>query len=297
MNLRSIDLNLLVVLDALLEEAHVSRAAARIGLSQPAASNALERCRHIFADPLLERRKGGMALTPKAESLRAPLKDALAGLSAVLTQPETDLTTLDQTVRLIMADLPAAIIAGALYARLAETAPNLSLAIHPWRSAGAALDALEAGTSDLAVSAIPEPGKHLRREELLREHYVVAMRREHPAAGDFSLARWLAFPHLVISAEGRMHGALDEALARRKLERHIGASVPSFTLAADIVLKTDLIGMLPSRAVPFEQRNEFAVFDPPIPVDGFALHLAWHARRDQDLATQHVGALIRKLLQ
>ena len=73
MNLRSIDLNLLVILDALLDEAHVSRAAAKLNLSQPATSSALDRCRHLFADPLLERGKGGMRLTPKAEALRDPL--------------------------------------------------------------------------------------------------------------------------------------------------------------------------------------------------------------------------------
>ena len=112
MNLRGVDLNLLVVLDALLEEAHVSRAAERLGLSQPATSSALDRCRHLFGDRLLERAAGSMRLTPKAEALRPRLKDALAGVVDVLAPPEVPLADLRQTVRLLMADNLAALLLG-----------------------------------------------------------------------------------------------------------------------------------------------------------------------------------------
>ncbi|WP_198148023.1 LysR family transcriptional regulator [Elstera litoralis] len=131
MNLRTIDLNLLVILDALLDEAHVSRAADRLGLSQPATSAALERCRHLFADPLLERGKAGMRATPKAEALRAPIKSLLADIQGLVNPPETDLATLRQTIRIIMADHPAAMIVGPLHHRLSKTAPGLDLVIQP----------------------------------------------------------------------------------------------------------------------------------------------------------------------
>ena len=111
MNLRSIDLNLLVVLDALLDEAHVSRAAARLNLSQPATSSALDRCRHLFGDPVLERGKGGMQLTPKAEALRDPLKNLLVGIAAVVDAPEEQLSEIRQTVRITTADHPGILIA------------------------------------------------------------------------------------------------------------------------------------------------------------------------------------------
>ena len=118
MNLRSIDLNLLVILDALLDEAHVSRAAARLNLSQPATSSALDRCRHLFGDPLLERGKGGMRLTARAQALRDPLKNLLAGIAAVVDAPEDPLAAIRQTVRIITADHPGILIA----------TPNLTVA-------------------------------------------------------------------------------------------------------------------------------------------------------------------------
>ena len=104
MNLRSIDLNLLVVLDALLDEAHVSRAAQRVALSQPATSSALERCRYLFKDPLLVRSTGLMKLTPKAQSLRAPIKQALQGVVSVFKAPDIDLRALSGNVRVGLAD-------------------------------------------------------------------------------------------------------------------------------------------------------------------------------------------------
>jgi len=296
MNLRSIDLNLLVVLDALLDEAHVSRAAARLGLSQPAASSALERCRQLFNDPLLTRGAGGMKLTPRAEALRAPLKDALAGIRRAVAPPEPDLKSLRQIVRIVIADYPAAIIAGPLVHNLAASAPGVDIVLQPWRSAEAALNDLEAGSTDLAVSVFPAGASWLRRILLLEERYRIVMRKDHPAAADFNLERWLDFPHLIVSGRGERHGALDEELVRRGLERRVGIVVPSFMLAAPVLEDTDLIAMLPSRCIK-DDAGAFAVFDPPLPVPGFPLHLARHKRSDSDPVLEHVSELITKLVR
>ncbi|MEK1852163.1 MAG: LysR family transcriptional regulator [Phyllobacterium sp.] len=297
MNLRSVDLNLLVVLDALLDEAHVSRAADRLGLSQPATSSALERCRQLFNDPLLERGRGMMRLTPKAESLRVPIKNLLAGVEAVLDPPATDLATLHQTVRIVMADHPAVVIVGALHQELAKSAPGIDLVILSWHGADDALDGLAKGTIDLAASVFPKIDVSFRRHELLEEHYVVMMRKDHPAAASFNLERWLAFPHVLVSGRGKTRGALDEALAIHGRERRIGIVVPSFLMVPPLLAESDLIVMMPSLCVPKNAGNSFALFEPPIPVDGFALHLAWHVRRDQDPAVQHVASIIKRLLE
>lgn len=296
MNLRSIDLNLLVVLDTLLDEAHVSRAAERLGLSQPAASSALERCRHLFRDPLLKRGKGSMTLTPKAQALRASVKRLLADVVAVLDPPKIALADLRQTVRIVTSDLPAAIIAGPLHRMLAETAPGMEVVIEPWTGASAALEALGKGSADLALSVFPEPDEMFRRETLLNETYVVMMRRDHPAAKDFDLDNWLAYPHVLVSGRGQTRGALDEALAAHGRSRRIAIVVPSFLLVPSLLDGSDLIVMLPSRCVPKDSAARFAVFEPPIPVEGFPLHLAWHARRDGDLGVQHVAGIIRASL-
>lgn len=154
-DLRSIDLNLLVILDALLSEAHVTRAAARLGLSQPATSSALDRLRHLFGDRLLERGRGGMRLTPAAEALRPALAAALASVRAVLHAPAPDLATVRQIVRLVMADAPAAALAAGLHKRLAATAPGVTLAVLPWRGAADAVGQLTRGEADLVASVLP----------------------------------------------------------------------------------------------------------------------------------------------
>lgn len=296
MNLRSIDLNLLVVLDALLDEAHVSRAAERIGLSQPAMSSALERCRHLFADRLLERGAGGMVLTPKAQALAEPVKQILAAMAALLDRSEPELATIRQTVRVVMADLPAVAIGSALHRRLTQTAPNITVAIIPWHGAAAALDGLGRGSIDLAVSVFPKVDPDFTRRELLQERYRVAMRRDHPAADTFDLDRWLTYPHVLVSGRGDTHGPLDEALARIGRIRQVGMVVPSFIMALPLLAESDMIGLLPSRCLPERVRSEIVAFEPPIAVEGFPLHSAWHKRRAADPAVQHVARLIEDLV-
>lgn len=296
MNLRGVDLNLLVILDALLDEAHVSRAATRLGLSQPAASSALERCRHMFGDRLLERAPGGMRPTPKALALREPLRLALSGVTSVLDAQPPKLSELRQTIRIETADLPGAVIAPGLYAELSRTAPGLDLVMHPWRGAQAAMDAMARGEIDLAISVLPPAGAAFRRREVFRETYVVAMRRDHPAAAGFDLDQWLAYPHILISSAGETYGPLDEALEALGRSRRIGFVVSSFLMAPSLLLASDLIAMLPSRCVPAKSADQFSVFAPPIPVEGFPLHVGWHARRDEDLAVRHVAELIERLL-
>ncbi len=296
MNLRSVDLNLLVVLDALLDEAHVSRAAERIGLSQPAMSSALERCRHLFGDRLLERGAGGMVLTPKAQALAGPVKEVLAGMVALLGKDEPDLASIRQTVRVVMADHPAVVIAPALHRRLAQTAPGLTIAVMPWHGAAAALDGLGRSSIDLAVSVFPSVDADFTRRELLQERYRVAMRRDHPAAGAFDLERWLAHPHVLVSGRGDTRGPLDEALARIGRARHVGMVVPSFIMVPPLLAETDMIGLLPSRCLPERVRGEIVAFEPPISVEGFPLHSAWHKRRAGDPAVQHVARLIEELV-
>jgi len=295
MNLRAVDLNLLVVLDALLDEAHVSRAANRIGLSQPAMSNALERCRYLFKDPLLERGQGGMQPTPKAESLREPLKNLLAEISSILNPPQIDLSTIRQSVSVLLPDMSSRILLKPLQDELARTAPGVMLVVQPWRGAAAALELLAKGKVDLAVSVFPDIEEPFRRVELFFEQYRVVMRKTHPAARHFTLDQWLAYPHVVVSGRGDTKGNLDEVLQKHGRTRQVGIVVPSFLVVPSLLNDSDLIAMLPSRCTP-DDDLAFACFDPPLAVTGFPLHLAWHKRRDHDPAIQHVASLIQEIL-
>ncbi|RFZ89282.1 LysR family transcriptional regulator [Shinella sp. WSJ-2] len=296
MNLRSVDLNLLVILDALLDEAHVSRAAAKLNLSQPATSSALDRCRHLFGDPLLERGKGGMRLTPKAESLRDPLKALLVGIAAVVDAPEEPLAEIRQTVRILTADFPGILIAGALHRALARSAPGIDLVIQPWHGAPEALESLARGVSDIALSVFPTlDGAAFHRETLVEEHYVIAMRKDHPAAQHVTLENWLAFPHILVSGRGDTRTPFDDQLAALGKTRRVGIVVPSFLMVPSLLEDSNLIAMMPSHCLPPEVATRFHVALPPIPVTGFPLHLAWHRRRDKDRAVRHVADEVRTL--
>ncbi|MBS7807789.1 LysR family transcriptional regulator [Variovorax sp. PCZ-1] len=296
MNLRSIDLNLLVVLDALLDEAHVSRAAERLALSQPATSSALERCRHLFKDQLLVRSTGLMKLTAKAQSLRAPIKQALHGVTSVFSAPDIDLKSLTGCIRVGVADALLASMLVPLHKELQKSAPYLSVAYLPWHAASDELRRLEQGELDLAISVIPAVSGDFRRIELLQEQYVVAMRKNHPISKSFTLDSWLAYPHVVVSSRGDMRGTLDDALIPSGKRRHVGVVVPSFLAVFPLLERTDYISLIPSRCILPVHHKTLAVFEPPIALEGFGLHLAWHQRKDGDPATQHVASVLREVV-
>ncbi|MDG9669420.1 LysR family transcriptional regulator [Hahella sp. CR1] len=294
MNLRGVDLNLLVILDALMDERHVTRAAKRLHLSQPATSSALERCRHLFGDPLLIRGRGEMRLSAKAESLREPIKALLMQAERVINQADTPLAELRQTIRILMADFPVSALLGPLHQRLLTSAPNLDLIVQPWHGAKSALEQLAKGEADLAVSVFPNVGASFRCVELLYEDYCVLMRKDHPAAQDFNLQQWLAYPHVLVSGRGDADSPVDQTLQAHGLRRRVALVVPYFQMAPDLVAQSDYIALLPIHCVP-QDTTRFTVFPPPIPVEGFPLHLAWHVRRQGDQAVSHVAGVIREV--
>src|SRR6478735_7509923 len=133
MNLNSLDLNLLTALDALLREANVSRAALRIGLSQPAASHALQRLRDIFGDPLLVRTGARMELTPRAQALRAPLAQALDQVRSLFIPDDFDAARSERQFRLMMPDLAVELLMPPLMEKITKLAPNVRIDVVPWR--------------------------------------------------------------------------------------------------------------------------------------------------------------------
>lgn len=295
MNLRALDLNLLVILDALLDEAHVSRAADRLNLSQPAASAALQRCRHLFRDDLLERGRGTMRLTAKAKSLRAPLKSLLAGVGDLIDPVEPPLTELRQTLRISMADYPALLIIGPLQRALQTSAPGIDLILQPWHGPEAAEAALIAGTTDIAISVFSGAHPEIERQDLVTEHFVIALRPGHPAIAGFDLDGWLAYPHILVSGKGEARSPLDAELAQIARTRRVGMVVPSFAMAPTLLRGSDMIAMLPSRIV--ADVPDLISLPVPIPVPGFSLQVGWHHRRAKDTGLRHVASLLAGLLK
>jgi len=291
MNLREVDLNLLVILDVVLEERKLVSAAKRLGITQPSLSGALERSRKLFGDLLLVRVGREMQLTARGQSLRAPLREIIDQTRTLLGEAPDDIATVERTVRLVSSDVPALTLLQMLWSHLRVSAPAINLVLLHWRESEHVLDALARDQADLAISLLPQAGSGFRRTELAQQRYCIVMRRDHPASQSFDLESWLAYPHIIVSARGARRTTLDDQLALIGRTRRVGITVPSFLMVPPLLASSDLIAMLPRYCIRHEPTLLY--FDPPIRVESFPLHLASATRSDRDVAVQHVASLIR----
>lgn len=285
-DLRRIDLNLLVALETLLDERNVTRAAHRLGMSQPAASRALGRLRALFSDALLVDGPGGYVLSSRAEAVRPMLRRILAGVGEMLEANAFDPATATGRIRLLMPDLQAAVLAPSLLVRFAREAPLLDLDIVAPDASG--LQALEHGGADAMVALIEDAPAGIRRRRLYDEELVTLMRADHPAAGRrLTLDRFLALEHIVVSVASVGPAPVDEALARMGRTRRVRLRVPNFFAAVEIAAHSDLVMTLPSSlARAAISMRRFVSLPPPLDLAGVTMSLAWHARQ-QD-APRHV---------
>lgn len=300
MNLASVDPKLLSLLNALFDEVHLARAAARVGLPLPAAASALERCRQLFQDPLLEDGGQAMRLTSAAQAMRQPLRQALAAAGHERLDQAPGLDGIARRVRLLMADYPAQAVAQPLHAELAASAPRLDLEFQAWRSDAEAADNLERGKVDLVIGAAPRAQASLRSREVLQERCVAVMRHDHPAAQQLTLQKWLAYPQLRVASHDTLNRMVDEQLAAQGLALRIGVSVPSFLMAAPLLQGSDLIALMPMHCVPAASAAHpvpLGCLRPPLPVAGLALHLLRHSRSDDDLAVMHVAQVLERVVR
>jgi DNA-binding transcriptional LysR family regulator len=296
-NLRAVDLNLLVVLHALLEERSVTRAAARLFMSQPAASHALERLRTLFGDGLLERRGSAMALTERARELQAPLTALLQEVSGLIRAEPVPLAEIRQTVHVAMADFPAVTLLPALWSRLRKLAPGIDLVCHNWTDATRELERLRRGEVGLVLSTLETVPEDVERQHVGVSGYVGLMAKGHALGSRPSAARYASFPHVVVSAVGARNSPFDKRLAQMSLARRIGMSVPSFLAVPAIVASSDAVALVPtSLATHWAAARGLARFRPPVDPGTFSVDLAWHRRRGGDVAIQAVRELLARIL-
>jgi DNA-binding transcriptional LysR family regulator len=248
MNLNSLDLNLLVTLDALLLEANVSRAAMRIGLSQPATSHALQRLRDLIGDPLLVRVGPRMELTPRAQALRGPLIQALDQVRGLFVPDGFDAASSERQFRLMMPDLAVELLVPPLMAKITKAAPNIRLDIVPWRSSPI-FTAEFARTIDLVIS-IGDAFRGFHRQLLYTDRDALAVRRGHPIGA--KLARretFLKARHIGVIIRGQNEDLIDGWLRTKGIERRIALVVPGYIEALHIVARTDLVAFVPGRLI------------------------------------------------
>ncbi|MCC6750329.1 MAG: LysR family transcriptional regulator [Deltaproteobacteria bacterium] len=286
MNLRSVDLNLLLVLEALFAERSVTRAAASLGLSQPAASHALRRLRELFGDPLFVRGPQGLRPTARAEAMGAPLALALQVLRRTLSEPPPfDPAASHRRFTLAATDLAQVTLLPPLLGALARGAPGISVLVRPV-PAEETERLLAEGELDLAL-ALPGPDRPgLYRQALFEERFVCVLRKGHPAARRrLTLDRFCALPHLLVAPRGAPGGLVDSSLAELGRTRRVTLTVSQFLVAPHVVAHSDLAWTAPTRIAKAYARLLPLVLRPvPLPLGGFTLAQLWHERQHRDPA-------------
>lgn len=293
-NLRQLDLNLLVTLDVLLSEHNVTRAAQRLNYSQPSISVHLAKLREVFDDPLLLPGPRGMRPTARAQALREPLRQALAALEhAVAPVAPFDPAQARDTWRVAASDNSAATILLPALGSLRAAAPHTRLAVLQMVPAQVARQA-EQGDVDLAFHTRDDSPESLRSRVLFDERYVLVGRHDHPRLKRKpTLAQFCALEQVIVSPDGGgFSGATDSALAALDLSRKVVLSVPHFLVVPHVLASSDLVALLPERLV--RRHPELRVVAPPLAVAGFQMTMLWPERCHRDPAHRWLREHIAK---
>lgn len=290
-DLRTLDLNLLKTLDALLDERSVTRAAARLSVTQPAVSGMLNRLRDYFDDPLFIRAPHGIVPTLRADALAAPVKRILADIDVLLQPVEFDPQTANMTFALAATDYALRAVIVPFIAALKVQAPMIRVRVVPVEP-GRLVSQLEQGKIDVALMTPHTTPVELHSRALYDERFVCMMRADHPDAGQpLTLDRFCALEHVLVSWEGEsFHGVTDDALAAINRSRRVGLSVSSFLVLPEVLAVSDMIAVVPERMA--ENRSGMFVCDAPVDIQGFTKSMAWHARNHSHPAQSWLRGLL-----
>ena len=284
MNNHKFDLNLILVFDAVFAEGGISRAAARLGLSQPAVSNALARMRKATGDRLFVRFANGMAPTPYAQRIAGPIRQSLATIHSSLAEHQGfDATASDRSFALYLTDLGEAFFLPRLLARIGRTAPKVRICTLPMPPE-AAREALKSGEVDLAVGNLPDFQAGFYQQRLFREHYVCVVGCDNPGIGSrISVRRFAAARHVIVAPAGTGHGIIERSLVEHGLEDRIALRVQNFLVLPSIVAATELVALVPhSVGSQLSKKNDVKLLQVPISIPAFDVKQCWHERFHDD---------------
>lgn len=283
LTMQSSDLNLLVVLDALLQESSVTRAARRLGLSTPAVSHSLAKLRTRFDDELLVRAGRGMVLTPRAESLKPQVRDAVATAEQVFASPEAfDLASYRNAFTVSVTDYVTSLLGKRLDASVRAEAPLIDLRfVLNTHDDG---ELLRSGQTDLAIGIYGQLGPELKMKPVLTERLVCAVRAGHPLEGRrLSLSDYVRFEHVQVAPRGRPGGYVDRELERRSLSRRVSRAVPFFLTGLQFAAESDAILTAPERLIHTMGKDlGLRPMEPPLELEPYTLSMIWHPRFDSD---------------
>jgi DNA-binding transcriptional LysR family regulator len=267
-DLARIDLNLLVLFEAVLEERHVGRAAGRLHVSASAVSHGLGRLRRLMNDPLFLRQPKGVVPTERARQLAAPVADILERARQVLAKAEVfDPRKSERRFMIGAPDGASAVILPELLAELRRSAPGIDLGVRNLVGQfDAALTELDHRTLDVALLPIPRIPARFVARTLYDEDFVIVRRAGSRAVKAMNVAQYVAAPHLVVSLNGDPHGPIDAQLAKRDMTRRVVLTVSNFMHALAIVSGSDLVCALPRHFVRRHgARYKVVTSEPPFP--------------------------------
>ena len=296
MQLKDIDLNLLLVFDRMLAEKRVSAVAESLGLSQPAISNALARLRKLLGDELFLRTARGMEPTPFALQLAEPVAYAMGALHTALNQQVVfDPATSTRSFTLAMTDIGEIYFTPRLMEALSVAAPGVTISTLRNNAATNLRDELEAGHVDIAIGLLPQLKAGVFQRRLFLQHYVCLFSGTHPLARkrSMSLKDFSAADHVLVQAAGTGHGKADDVMAAQGIHRHIRLKVPHFVAIGHILRSSEMIATVPERLAQSIAEPFGLVWRPhPVALPQIAINLFWHAKVHRDPGNQWLRGLL-----
>jgi DNA-binding transcriptional LysR family regulator len=292
-NLRNIDLNLLVLLDALIAQRNVTHAAEIAHMSQPAMSRALGRLRRVLDDPILVKGTEGLVPTPKAIALQPRLKKLLADIQELVVDIPFDPALLEGVMTLSATDHQMILLLPNLLARLSREAPKLTVKIVPLFEMTP--ERLHDGTVDLVLGLFQaDLLPSLNQDLLFCDRYVTLMRNGHPNYPLQSIEQFAALDHILVTALGTGRSPIDSILNQMGLHRRIALHLPSFLAAMAIASQSNLVVTLPMQiAERYASQLNLRIVEPPIELPTIQIVMIWSKVMDADPANRWLRNLVR----
>lgn len=281
------DLNLYKLFLAVVEQQNITRAAAQVGMTQPAASNALQRLRQQLGDPLFVRTRTGMVPTDYAKQIEPEITQALTaliGVKSLVPPSPTPISGLTKRIRIVMSDLEEQLFLDRMSGALMDQNDRLPVEVLPQHRVN-----LETGFRDnlfdLAVMFIQDPLRNIQSRDLVDVKFSCISAKNHPLIKDgMTMNAYLKVNHLLVApGTGGMTGWVDKELQKIKLKRHVSLSVPHFFIAGELVSNTGLVATLPDKlAKKLATLYPLTLHEPPLKMPGFTIGMHWHISRDRD---------------